>query len=175
MAGYGRNYYGDNRGNRGGYDRGYQERRPQRDEQRTYINQGSLFIRDKRSPKAPDVGGDITIGGDVLTYILDLMNKGEQTIKLEIAGWKRRSRNGDDFTSLAVNIPYSERDNYQQDRPDERRMMRGGYAQQSGRRDDRQDNRQDNRSRRQDSMSDDEFARGDSLPDFMRDDGEPPF
>jgi len=181
MAGYGRNYYGDNRGNRDSYgNRGYsyedRDSRPQQGDERAFINKGSLFLRQKRSPKSPDVGGDITIGGDVLTYILDLMNKGEQMVKLELGGWRRRSRNGDDFTSLAVSIPFSERDNYgRNDRrePDERQMMRGGYREQSGR-----DQRQiiDNRPRRQQSgMTDEEFARGDELPDFMRDDGEPPF
>lgn len=72
-----------------------------------YVNSGALFRREKRTPNTPDMGGDITIGGDVLQYVLDNARSG--AVKLEVSANSRMGRNGQSFTSLRVNIPYEVR------------------------------------------------------------------
>jgi hypothetical protein len=89
---------------------------------------GALFVRDKngRSAMAPDWGGDVTLEGDVLDYVLRKAQSGGE-VKLELSAWKRQGRNNTTFISLAVQTPYAER---QQQEAPQRRMapQRNEYA-----------------------------------------------
>lgn len=76
-------------------------------------NSGALFVRDKKSPNAPDYGGDLTIDGEVLDHILARAQRGEP-VTLEIAGWQKQGRNGTRFISINGKVPYKER---QQNQP----------------------------------------------------------
>jgi len=94
-----------------------------------YPNSGTLFVRDKRSPKAADYGGDFTLDGEVLDYVLRSAERG-QPVKLEISGWKRQGRNNTTFISLKLDTPYAERSNNQsRQQPAQQRTMtsRGEY------------------------------------------------
>lgn len=73
-----------------------------------YPNSGTLFVRQKKGPKAPDYGGDFTLDGDVLDYIIRKAERGEP-VKLDISGWKRMGRNNTTFVSINIQTPYSER------------------------------------------------------------------
>lgn len=73
-----------------------------------YPNSGALFQRPKRTPKAPDFGGDITVDAEVLDFVLAQVKAG-QPVKLEINGWKRQGKNDSNFISLTVAIPYDVR------------------------------------------------------------------
>jgi hypothetical protein len=141
----------------------------------------------------------VVISEDVLDYIIRAVESGEESVKLDLAAWIRISRNNTSFTSIKINIPYAvrqeeegnqtmkarpryasqgarrneprdaprpRRDNYD-DEMDVRQQApqparRGGYAEQTGR----------DRPQRQ---SDEDFKRGDSMPDWLRDKDEPPF
>ena len=78
-------------------------------DQKTYPNSGALFARQKRSQNSADVGGDFTIDGDVLDYIVREARKG--SVKLEISGWRKMGRNNQPWTSIKVAIPYALREN----------------------------------------------------------------
>jgi len=59
-------------------------------------NSGSLFIsKTKKSEKSPDYYGEI------LVNVRDFDVSGD-TVKIRVAGWKKQSRNGSNFLSLAV-------------------------------------------------------------------------
>ena len=79
-----------------------------------------MFVRQKKSAKAPEYGGDFELTGDVLDYVLREAQRGNK-VKLEISGWKRQGRGGGPFISIAVQVPYQKRENsgnqgYQQGR-----------------------------------------------------------
>jgi hypothetical protein len=180
MAPYGGNYqrggggnYGGNRGGGG---------------QQNYPNSGALFSQQKKSQNSPDMTGNVVVSEDVLDYILNHANQGE--VKLEISGWRRQAQSGTNFVSLKINIPYAERqqenpqyrpqNNYQRRPPQGEREERAqygppqrqapnAYAQQSG--------RYQTAPQRQapQGPSQEEFERGDRMPDFMRDQDEIPF
>jgi hypothetical protein len=184
------------RGNRGN-DRDYRGASDREaPAQQSYPNSGALFpVKQKRSDNSPDQTGNIVISDDVLDYVLRLAESGEE-VKLDLSAWIRISRNNTSFTSVKINIPYSvrmeeqgnptyqarprynqqrneprpeprpRRDNYD-DEMDVRQQAsqparRGGYAEQSGR----------DRPQR---MSDEDFKRGDSMPDWLRDKDDVPF
>lgn len=169
----------DQRNDRGGnYDN---RNAPPRNYQNEFPNSGSMHSREKRTPNAPDMGGDFTITGEVLDYVLrEAQNSRE--VKLELSAWRKMSRANVAFLSLSINTPYAYRQQQQNPgyrnqgygRPgqsvpaDERRApppqqndmfpgdqpSRGGYADQSGGR-----------------YRVDQVPRGRSdIPDFMRDD-----
>lgn len=65
---------------------------PEDNETPQYDNEmrGALFPNDKRgNPKAPDMSGRVTIAG----------------VEYRLAGWKQKSRAGQNYLSLAVSIP----------------------------------------------------------------------
>lgn len=194
-GGYGGGGYGGQRGGFGG-GRGGGGNQPNQPRQE-FPNSGALFGRDKTSDKSPDLGGNFSIDNEVLDYVVACMERGEK-VALEISAWRKQSRSGNNYMSITVNIPYKVRNpggqyrqqnnwggggrsnfnarndpNRYEDGPPPRQGgyggQRGGYAEQSG-----------GSPRRQ--MPQDDFKRGDSLPDFMRDregggddDNEPPF
>lgn len=73
-----------------------------------YENSGALFTREKKTPNAPDWGGDLEINGEVLDYILRCAERGEP-VKIEISGWMKSGRNNSRFISLNGKIPYAAR------------------------------------------------------------------
>lgn len=73
-----------------------------------YENSGAIFNRNKKSDKGPDMGGDFTLGGEVLDYIIRQYESGQE-VKLDISAWRRHSNNGGTFMSLKIDRPYSER------------------------------------------------------------------
>ena len=184
-GGYGGGTYsgGGNRGGGGWGNRGGGDQGGMRQE---FPNSGAVFGRDKTSDKSPDLGGNFSIDNEVLDYVLACAERNEK-VTLEISAWRKQSRSGNNYMSITVNIPYKVRNpnaqfrnqprfggggqnfnarndpNRFDDTPPPRRggygggddNRRGGYAEQSGR---------DVRGR-----ADDDFKRGDSLPDFMRD------
>jgi|CryBogDrversion2_4_1035264.scaffolds.fasta_scaffold15832_2 uncharacterized protein (DUF736 family) len=63
-------------------------------------NSGVLFSNKvKKSPKAPDYQGDITID-------TRLFKQEDGLIKVSLGGWKKTSSNGNTFLSLAASVPY---------------------------------------------------------------------
>jgi hypothetical protein len=65
-------------------------------------NSGTLFVsKTKKSEKSPDYYGDIL----VRLSDFDLTN---DTVKIRISGWKKQSRSGSNFLSLAIS-PSEER------------------------------------------------------------------
>jgi hypothetical protein len=94
-------------------------------ENKSFGSGGALFVRDKKTAKAPDYGGDFVLEGPELEYVLAKARAGEP-VKLEMSGWKRMGRNNTTFISTQVQLPYAERGGQQ--RPQQ--GGRGGYQQQ---------------------------------------------
>ena len=76
---------------------------------KSFPNSGSMHVRQKRSDKAPDMGGDFTIENEVLAYIVQMAQQGARSVSLEISGWNRMGRNNQHFMSISVNTPYEVR------------------------------------------------------------------
>lgn len=74
-------------------------------EARGFSNGGAMFPRVKKSDNAPDFGGDFTIDGELLQHVIQKI-KANETVKIEISGWKRTDRNGKAFMSLKVRKPW---------------------------------------------------------------------
>lgn len=68
-------------------------------------NTGSVFInRDKKAENHPDMRGSIHVDRNLL---IDLLTKNKEgMIKLQLAGWKRNTKSGEDYLSLGVSEPY---------------------------------------------------------------------
>ena len=68
-------------------------------------NTGSVFInRDKKAENHPDMKGLIHVDRNLL---IDLLTKNKEgMIKLQLAGWKRNTKSGEDYLSLGVSEPY---------------------------------------------------------------------
>lgn len=78
--------------------------------ERQFENGGALFpLRRKNSDRSPDFAGDFTIDGELLDYIMELMQNGER-VKLGIIAWKRQGRSGSSFLSLSIKEPLPDRD-----------------------------------------------------------------
>jgi uncharacterized protein (DUF736 family) len=70
-----------------------------------YKNSGVLFSQNvKKSEKAPDYTGDITL------TLSDFEQQPDGTIKVRLAGWKRSSANGKTFLSLRGEQPRAKQD-----------------------------------------------------------------
>jgi hypothetical protein len=164
---------------------------------------GSLWPEtNKTSPRSPDAKGSIELTGEELTYIINEMNNGADVVKLELASWKKLTHDNRPFSSLSIQTPWAyrqeqqessgwggdRRDDRRNDRRDDRRDERQPERRQERRRDDEADERNQYRERsgrgsypsknRRQEMSDDEFAKGDRMPDFKGgddDDLEPPW
>jgi hypothetical protein len=64
--------------------------------EKIYYNSGILnFIKDKKSPKAPDCRINMTLDADTLDAIIAAGGK------MQLAGWEREGRNGK-FTSFVA-------------------------------------------------------------------------
>ena len=66
-----------------------------------YPNKGSLFPSTvRKSEKSPDFFGSIKVDR---SYLRDLMDKHtEDLVEIKLSGWKRESKTGNRFLSLAV-------------------------------------------------------------------------
>lgn len=65
-----------------------------------YPNSGSLFPSTvRKSDKSPDFFGSIKIDP---AYLQDLMSKSDGLVEVKLSGWKRESKTGNKFVSLAV-------------------------------------------------------------------------
>lgn len=178
-----------NQRSRGNYGNQKGEGQPRQ----SFPNSGALFSnRNKRSEQSPDLTGNIEISEDVLDYIVREATLGN-TVRVELSGWMRTGRNNNTFTSVKINIPYNVRmeetsnpvyrkPSYQPRQAPQREapIGRSGYAEQSrgeptpgGR------FRTDPPRPAPQRQTQEEFAKGDQMPDFLRDDDydphKPPF
>lgn len=65
-----------------------------------YPNSGSLFPSTvRKSDKSPDFFGSIKIDP---AYLQDLISKSDGLVEIKLSGWKRESKTGNKFVSLAV-------------------------------------------------------------------------
>lgn len=110
---------------------------------KSYPNTGAMFAREKKSDKAADMGGDFTIEEEVLDYILRCVDRREP-VKLEIAGWKRRTRDGGQMLSIKIQTPYEERGG---SRPQQQSRGGGGQRQSYGHREEMPAQRREERPR----------------------------
>lgn len=66
-----------------------------------YLNTGGLFVSTiKKTEKSPDYFGNIKIDRNYLKFLMDQHD--EDGVEIKIGGWKRESKNGNRFISLAV-------------------------------------------------------------------------
>ena len=145
--------------------------------------------RDKKSEQSPDFTGNIEIAEDVLDYIIREATLGNP-VKMELSAWIRTGRNNNTFTSVRINIPYKVRmeetsnpvyrkpsygQRPQAFREPQREQTRGDYGEQS-RGEPSPGGRYRTEPQRQapSRQTQEEFARGDQMPDFLRDDDDDP-
>lgn len=68
-----------------------------------YTNSGALWKRQKRSDKAPDMGGEILLTQE----LIDSLPRDEDgDIRMEISAWVRQTAKGE-FLSLKAAAPYN--------------------------------------------------------------------
>jgi len=66
-----------------------------------YLNTGGLFVSTiRKTEKAPEYFGNIKVDRNYLKFLMDQHD--EDGIEIKISGWKRDSKNGNRFISLAV-------------------------------------------------------------------------
>jgi len=66
-----------------------------------YLNTGGLFVSTvKKTEKSPDYFGTIKVDRNYLKFLMDQHD--QDGIEIKIGGWKRESKNGNRFISLAV-------------------------------------------------------------------------
>ena len=64
-------------------------------------NMGSMFLsKNKKSEKAPDFYGSIKIDKDLLIELVK--NRTSELIEVKLSAWKKVTKNGDPWLSLAV-------------------------------------------------------------------------
>lgn len=67
-------------------------------------NTGSLWVNDRKtSENHPDVRGEVVIDKQLL---IDLIAKGENPVKVALAGWNKTTINGRDYVSLVASEPF---------------------------------------------------------------------
>ena len=72
-----------------------------------FSNTGALFhARKTTNPKAPVYSGNVEIGQDLLRYLVDEIKAGREA-KLQLAGWKRQSKKGEEYLSLQLSKPFA--------------------------------------------------------------------
>ena len=65
-----------------------------------YPNSGSLVPSTiRKSDKSPDFFGSIKIDP---VYLKDLLQKSDGLVEIKLSGWKRQSKAGNNFLSIAV-------------------------------------------------------------------------
>ena len=78
-----------------------------------YPNSGALFTRDKKSEKAPEWGGEITMEVSLLKTLIE--ESDGDGVKIKLSGWVRQGTNGefigikyDSFKPTNQNRDYNE-------------------------------------------------------------------
>lgn len=67
-------------------------------------NTGSLWNNDKKTAdNHPDLRGEVVIDKQLLA---ELIAKGENPVKIALAGWNRTTVNGRDYVSLVASEPF---------------------------------------------------------------------
>lgn len=100
-------------------------------------NTGVLFLRrQKNQPNSPDYTGNIELGPDLLAHLVERQRQG-QPLKFQVAGWNKRSKQGDAYLSLKTSeerppahsmanpLPNPREERYQQR---EQRRENSGYT-----------------------------------------------
>jgi len=83
----------------------------------SYPNTGALWPNKyKKTDKHPDLRGAISIERAILK---ELLSSGEDEIKINLSGWKRETRNGDEFLSLAFDAYKKEEETKAKPKPAE--------------------------------------------------------
>jgi hypothetical protein len=68
-----------------------------------YLNTGGLFVSTvKKTEKSPDYFGTIKVDRNYLKFLMEQHD--QDGVEIKIGGWKRESKNGNRFISLAVDI-----------------------------------------------------------------------
>lgn len=68
---------------------------------------GAIFQNGRKQKDShPDYTGEIELGPEVIQSIMDQKGRGEGFPKIDIAGWKKTTKNGDMFLSVNANPPY---------------------------------------------------------------------
>lgn len=77
-----------------------------------YPPSGALFTNEKKSKNTqPDYTGNLELSDDVVNDLVDQMQRGIAKPKIDLAGWKRVSKNGRTFLSVIGNVPYERKQN----------------------------------------------------------------
>ncbi len=72
-----------------------------------FPNSATLFTqKDKKSEKSPDLTGNIMLGPDLVTYIIEQHDSGNFEITLDLAAWKKVSAGGNKFLSGSIKKPF---------------------------------------------------------------------
>jgi uncharacterized protein (DUF736 family) len=67
-------------------------------------NTGSLWANDRKTAENhPDLRGEIVVDKQLL---VDLIAKGENPVKIALAGWNKTTINGRDYVSLVASEPF---------------------------------------------------------------------
>jgi hypothetical protein len=67
-------------------------------------NTGSLWANDRKTTEnQPDLRGEIVVDKQLL---VDLIAKGENPVKIALAGWNKTTVNGRDYVSLVASEPF---------------------------------------------------------------------
>jgi|AACY02.16.fsa_nt_gi hypothetical protein len=68
---------------------------------------GAIFQNGRKQKDShPDYQGEIEIGPEAMQSLIAQRDRGEEFPKVEIAGWKKTTKNGDMFLSVNANPPY---------------------------------------------------------------------
>lgn len=77
-----------------------------------YPPSGALFTNEKKSKDTqPDYTGNLELSDEVVNDLVDQMQRGIAKPKIDLAGWKRVSKNGRTFLSIIGNVPYERKQN----------------------------------------------------------------
>ncbi len=71
-------------------------------------DRGALWTRDKKNPKAPDMGGEFVLSSDTVQYLLGCITNGQEA-KIEVSAWRKEAAPKPPFLSCAIKIPFSAR------------------------------------------------------------------
>lgn len=78
-------------------------------------NTGSLWANDRKTAENhPDLRGEVVIDKQLL---IDLMSKGENPVKIALAGWNKTTATGRDYVSLVASEPFVPQKRIEQTKP----------------------------------------------------------
>jgi hypothetical protein len=82
-----------------------------------YPANGVLFQNNrKQGERQPDYTGNLAFDPDVVMDLYNQLQSGIEQPKVELASWRKTSRNGNPFLSLKASIPYERREEDQTSR-----------------------------------------------------------